>query len=161
MKLLSQCVLVSFTIFALAMGWGVAGAQSQRPIVIEPAEQNVSAGYFDVKLRAAPSLALSEQELTSILANAHLHIASDSHLFPIEAAVNGQQAVTISGLAEGHYTVNLVAEGQALSDSATVVVQHHSMTLVWPLFTLGLVLFIALFVVLMRGYVADNRAPDS
>jgi len=57
----------------------------------------------------------------------------------------------VSGLRDGTYRFRVRVQGeQGWSEAATLEVTHHSMGLVWPLFSLGAALVLAIAVYCLR-----------
>jgi len=67
------------------------------------------------------------------------------------------QATTVSGQPRGRYSYRLTATGAPTSASCTVEVQPPSMALALSLFAVGLVVFVATLLLVVRGHRAHRR----
>jgi hypothetical protein len=106
--------------------------------------------------RADAAPAFEQQELHSRNGAALLEWTGEGDAFEVQRArrsdfadaqvlyVGSMPSAHVSGLRDGehHFRVRTV-DDDTWSAPATLTVQHHSMALVWPLFAVGAVVFLA------------------
>lgn len=81
-----------------------------------------------------------------------------SHLLTVYAGED--RAALISGKPDGVYQYRLLdANGQVVA-RATATVKHHSLSRAWMFFAVGLLVFLATAVLVMRGARADDEVKS-
>ncbi|MEC4090240.1 hypothetical protein [Pseudoalteromonas rubra] len=120
------------------LGWSIPLliSMGSYAVQLEPVEQEVTAGYFTVRLAQPASLNESLSLTVSKIGQADSHVS-------FSLAMPAQQAVTLSGFAQGDYQLTLNTPHRVLSHSR-VRVRHHPPVLAYGLFALGAALFLLL-----------------